>query len=252
MRIENRLALITGGAQGLGWAITERLGQDGASLVIADIQFDAAREAARRCEDAGVQAIAVPLDVSDDASVHEVYRDIENRFGKLDILVNNAGISGIRAPLEEMPLDDWERTLRINLTGAFLMCKGAVPLMKRQKWGRIVNVSSQSARTRTGVGKCNYAASKAGMIGFARVLADEVGRDGITVNSVCPSKTLTPLTLQNAAGDGNYFESAVSQSAVGRLAEPADTANAVAFLCTEEAGFLTGAVIDVTGGTFMP
>ena len=247
-----RVALVTGGAQGLGRAIAQRLAQDGVSLVIADIQHDAAGETARALSALGVEAVALPLDVSNEQSVVELYTEVQRRFGKVDILVNNAGISGIRAPLEEIPLSNWELTIRINLTGAFLMSRGAIPLMKRQKWGRIVNISSQAARSRTGVGKSNYAASKAGMVGFARVLADEVGRDGITVNCVCPSRTLTPMTVATAAGGKGYFEQGIAQTALGRLAVPEDTANVVAFLCSDQASFLTGAVIDVNGGSFMP
>lgn len=253
MSMPKRLALITGGAQGLGRAIAERLAQNGVSLVLADVQEDGVRAAAREVADGfGVEAVGLSLDVSQEQSVLDLYAEIERRFGKLDILVNNAGVSGMRSALEDLPLADWERTLRINLTGAFLMARSAVPMMRRGQWGRIVNVSSQAARSRTGVGKCNYAASKAGMIGFARVLADEVGRDGITVNNVCPSRTMTPLTLATAAGDDEYFKAGIAQTALGRLAVPADTAAAVAFLCSEEASFLTGAVIDVTGGAFMP
>jgi 3-oxoacyl-[acyl-carrier protein] reductase len=252
MSVVRRVALVTGAAQGLGLAIAERLAQEGVALVLGDRQHEQASEAARNLAALGVECVALPLDVSSEESVANTYRALLQHFGRLDILVNNAGISGMRAPLEEMPLSDWEMTLRINLTGTFLMSRGAVPIMKRQRWGRIVNISSQAARSRTGVGKCNYAASKAGMLGFARVLADEVGRSGITVNSVCPSRTVTPLTLANASGNREYFEQGAAQTALGRLAEPQDTAAAVAFLCSDEASFLTGAVIDVTGGAFMP
>ena len=247
-----RVALVTGAAQGLGRAVAERLAKTGVSLVIGDVQQDVVAQAAREIAASGVQCVGLPLDVSSEQSVADIFKETERHFGRLDILVNNAGISGVRAPVEEMPLANWELTLKINLTGAFLMCRGAIPLMKRQKWGRIVNVSSQAARGRTGVGKAQYAAAKAGMNGFARVLADEVGRDGITVNSVCPSRTLTPLTLATAAGNEDYFAAGIAQTALGRLAVPEDTAAAVAFLCSDEASFITGAVIDVTGGAYMP
>jgi 3-oxoacyl-[acyl-carrier protein] reductase len=250
--MKTRVALITGGAGGLGRSIAERLARDGVALVLADRDCDAARDTARELVEAGAEVVGLALDVADEASVAQIYAEIEHRFGKLDILVNNAGISGVRTPLEEMPLSNWELTLRINLTGAFLMCRGAIPFMKRQEWGRVINVASQAARSRTGVGKANYAASKAGMVGFSRVLADEVGRDGITVNCVCPSRTLTPLTLATAGGDEAYFAQGVVQTAIGRLARPGDTAAAVAFLASEEAGFITGGIIDVTGGAFMP
>jgi 3-oxoacyl-[acyl-carrier protein] reductase len=251
MNGDGRVALVTGAAQGLGRAIAERLARDGVSIAIGDIQYQGACDAAREIGTLGVECTALHLDVSSEKSVAQAYQHTLLRFGRLDILVNSAGISGIRAPLEEMPLSDWELILRINLTGAFLMCKAGIPLMKQRKWGRIVNVASLAARSRTGVGKCHYAASKAGMVGFSRVLADEVGHEGITVNCVAPSRTLTALTLANAAGNKDYFEQGVKQTAVGRLAEPMDTAHAVAFLCSDQASFITGTVIDVNGGAFM-
>lgn len=253
MAASRRIALVTGGAQGLGRAIAERLAGDGMTLVIADVRDHHAHKTAQTIFEAvGVECLPMHVDVSNEQSVKELYEQVLKRLGRLDILINNAGIAGTRVPLESMDLADWEAVLRINLTGAFLMSRGAVPIMRRQKWGRIVNIASQAARSRTGVGKSQYAAAKAGMIGFARVLADEVGRDGITVNCVAPSRTLTPLTSATAAGRRDYFETAIAQTAVGRLAEPMDTASLVAFLCSDEASFLTGTIIDITGGSFMP
>lgn len=252
MGTSGRVALVTGGANGLGRAIAERLAREGISVVIGDLQHAAADAAAQEISAQGAKSVAVQLDVASEDSVSKAYEQTERRFGKLDILVNNAGVGGNRVPVEQMSLSEWESTLRINLTGAFLMSRAALPLMKRQKWGRIVNISSLVARTRGGVGKSHYAASKSGMIGLSRVLADEVGRDGITVNCVAPSRTRTPLTLAIAANTKDYFENGAAQTALGRIAEPTDTANVVAFLCSDEASFLTGAVIDVNGGAFMP
>lgn len=250
-----RLALVTGAAQGLGRAIAERLAADGIALVIGDLQHDAAQRAADELSAAGSPASALPLDVADERSVAAAYAEIERRFGRLDILVNNAGVIGLqdgkRAAVAEMSLATWEQTLRVNLTGTFLMCRGAIPLMRRRRWGRIVNIASTSARGRTRISNSNYAASKTAMVGLARVLAAEVGADGITVNSVAPSRILTPMTLAAAGGDMSYFRSGAEQTAVGRIAEPADVANAVAFLCAEESGFVTGAIVDVNGGSFM-
>lgn len=247
-----RVAFVTGAGRGLGLAIARRLAEEGMALVLGDIQEAAVRDQADAMASSGVETLALRLDVSDELSVRAAYEAVRERFGRLDILVNNAGVAGMRAPLEQLPLADWRRTIDVNLTGAFLMAREAVPLMRRGGWGRIVNISSQAARGRTGVGKAHYAASKAGMVGLSRVLADEVGRDGITVNCVAPSRTLTELTRATAAGDRTYFEQGISQTALGRLAEPEDTANAVAFLCSERAGCITGAIIDVTGGAFMP
>jgi 3-oxoacyl-[acyl-carrier protein] reductase len=247
-----RLALVTGAAHGLGRAIAKRLAQDGVSVVIADVKHDAADSAAQEINESGGQAVALPLDVSDEQSVAQIYAEVQRRFGGLDILVNNAGISGARLAVEEMSLANWELTLRVNLTGTFLMSRGAIPLMKARNWGRIVNISSEASRGRTGVGKSHYAASKSGMNGFARVMADEVGRYGITVNSVAPSRTITEMTRAVASNNKDYFEQGIARTALGRLAVPPDVANVVAFLCSDEASFLTGTVIDVSGGAFMP
>jgi 3-oxoacyl-[acyl-carrier protein] reductase len=247
-----RSALVTGAAHGLGRAIASRLAQDGLTVVIADIKEEAARNAAQEITESGGQAIALALDVTDEHSVAEIYAQVQRRFGGLDILVNNAGISGARCAVEDMSLADWELTLRVNLTGTFLMSRGAIPLMKARQWGRIVNISSEASRGRTGVGKSHYAASKSGMNGFARVMADEVGRYGITVNSVAPSRTITEMTLAVAKNNKDYFEQGIARTALGRLAVPPDIANVVAFLCSDGASFLTGTVIDVSGGAFMP
>ena len=150
-----------------------------------------------------------------------------------------------------MSLASWEHTIRVNLTGTLLMCRGAVPLMKRGRFGRIVNISSRAARGRTGANIANYAASKSAMIGLSQVLAGEVGRDGITVNCVAPSSVKTAMTAATSAGQPDYFELAAEQTVVGRLAVPDDIAEAVSFLCTPEASFVTGTVIDVNGGSIM-
>jgi len=251
------LALITGGAQGLGRAIAERLAADGMEIVIGDVQQDVAQGTAAELNAAGSQAVALHLNVADEHSVAEAYSEIERRFGRLDVLVNNAGVVGLeqgrRASVEDTSLATWEHTLRVNLTGAFLMCRGAVPLMRRGGFGRIVNISSRSARTRTGgLRNCSYAASKTALLGLTRVLAGEVGADGITVNCIAPSRVVTSMTLAGGGGQSDYFDCAVEESPLRRLGVPTDVAEAVAFFCSEESAFITGAVLDVNGGAFMP
>ena len=249
-----QVALVTGSAQGLGRAIAERLAAAGVQVVVSDLDGAAAERVAQVLTRAGAGAIALPLDVADEGSVARTYADIEARFGRLDILVNNAGIPGLeqgrRAPIEATSLDTWQRTLRVNLTGTLLMCRGAVPIMKRGGFGRIVNISSRAARVR-GRDCGAYAASKAAVLGLSQVLAGEVGGDGITVNCVAPSTVLTAMTHATSGGHDDYFERAAGITAVGRLGQAADVAEAVAYFCSPEAAFVTGTVLDVNGGSFM-
>jgi NAD(P)-dependent dehydrogenase (short-subunit alcohol dehydrogenase family) len=241
----SRIALVTGAAGGLGRAIAGRLAALGHVVVMADIDGPGAERAAA----ALAGAHAMTLDVADEADVARGYAELDRRFGRLDILVNNAGIMGAGAPLETMSLAGWERTLKVNLSGPFLMCRGAVPLMRRGGWGRIVNISSRAARTRSAVGDPAYPASKSALIGLSRVLANEAGVDGITVNCVAPATVETAMTQGR---DGDYFAHRAAETALGRIGTPEDVAAAVAFLCGEAAGFVTGAVLDVNGGSFMP
>jgi NAD(P)-dependent dehydrogenase (short-subunit alcohol dehydrogenase family) len=250
-----KIAAVTGGAQGLGRAIAERLGQSGIAVVLGDINLDMAKKTAEEMKGAGVDATALQLNVVDEKSVAAFYAEIDKRFGRLDILVNNAGVLGLdqgkRPLVEDMSLELWRQTIDVNLTGVFLASRGAIPLMKRGKWGRIVSISSRAARMKTGMGNSNYAASKAGVIGFSRVMAGELGRDGITVNCIAPSRIPTAMTLASPTSK-EAFERNIAETAVGRLATPQDVANTINYLCTDDANFLTGLVIDVTGGSFMP
>jgi 3-oxoacyl-[acyl-carrier protein] reductase len=246
MSSRQRVALVTGAVGGLGRAIGERLVADGHLVLVADIQSEAIHAVAEE-----ISATPLVLDVSDEASVERVFADIESRFGTLDILVNNAGIGGARAPVAEMELPVWEKVIDVNLTGIFLMCKAAIPLMRGKGWGRIVNMSSLTARGQPGVNRCHYTASKAGIVGLSRMLADELGPEGITVNCVAPSRILTPLTLAAGANDPGYFDRGIAMTAIGRLGLPEDIANAVSWLCSDRAAAITGDTIDVNGGTCM-
>ncbi len=250
-----RIALVSGGAQGLGRAIAERLAADGLEIILADLQRDIAESTAAAMRATGATVTALALDIGDEQSVISAYAEIERRFGRLDVLVNNAGVPGLEAgkkvSIEQMSLDTWERTLRVNLTGTMLMCRGAVPLLRKGVEGRIVNMSSRTARGRTSLGVASYATSKAALIGLTQVLAGELGPDGITVNSVAPSSVRTPMTLATSGGQQDYFERAAAITAVGRVGEPEDVADAVAYLCSPEARFVTGTAIDVNGGSLM-
>ena len=252
---DRRVALVTGASRGIGRSIAVRLAADGHTVIVNGSGQTAAEDFAAELSAGGAPALGLAADVSDEASVARMIGEIDRRFGRLDVVVNNAGISprvkGAKPTVETTPLEHWTRTLSVNLTGVFLVCKAALPLMKRGQWGRIVNIGSIAGRMSTGYGSAHYAASKAGMIGFSRVLADESGRYGITVNCVAPGRIATDMaaTFANAGEIDRLY---VARTPLGRLGQPADVAAAVAFLVSEDAGFITGAVLDITGGMYMP
>lgn len=252
MTIGRRVVLVTGAAGGLGKAICVQLARDGFDIAAADVNLEAACQVAAEIAALGVECLPVEMDVSSESSVKAGFAALQDRFGRLDAVVSNAGISGKRTPLETADLADWEHVLRINLIGTFLVAREAIGLLRAGEHPRIVNMASHAARARTGTGKAQYAASKAGIVGLSRVLADELGPDGITVNCVAPSRTMTPLTVAAAGADvENYFKAGAALTALGRLAVPEDIAGAVSYLCSPQAAFITGTVIDVNGGAFM-
>ena len=213
------------------------------------------RRRPRRSRATGATAIGLAADVGDEQSVARLLGAVEERFGLLHILVNNAGISprinGHKGAIEDVPLDVWTRTIQTNLTGTFLVTRAAVPLLKKAGWGRIVNMASQAGRMYTGFGSVHYSASKAGQIGLSRVLAGELGPFNITVNCVSPSRTASAMAL--SFGDADKIEAQyIARTPLGRTATPQDVAATVAFLASDEAAYITGTIVDVTGGFFMP
>ncbi|RKK05929.1 SDR family oxidoreductase [Pseudoroseomonas wenyumeiae] len=251
MAERKRVALVTGAARGIGYGIAGRLARDGAHVVITDVLDSVAGSAAAlRAEGGSVEGIAG--DVSDEAWVAALARQMEERHGGVDILVNNAGISpkrdGGKILVRDTTWAEWQQVIAINLGGAFLMCRAFVPGMQARGWGRVVTISSQAARTRADIAGAAYAASKAGLVAFSRVLASEAGRQGVTVNCIAPGRIESPM--QAVAGEEATREY-VTRIPVGRIGTAADIAATVAFLASEEAGFITGATLDVNGGFFM-
>lgn len=246
-----RIALVTGAAQGIGAAIAERLARDGMQVVLADV-LDRVEDTAAGLAAEGLACTAVRVDLGRIAGVEGFVADLIRRFGRLDVVVNNAGISpkhdGKRAPIDETSLEEWQAVIDINLTACFLIVKAALPSMKANRWGRIVNMASQAGRTRSQVAGSHYSASKAGLIGFTRTLAGEVGPFGITANCIAPGRIDTPMASEAGSEVNARY---VGTIPVGRIGTPDDIGAAVAYLASEEAGFVTGVCLDVNGGHFM-
>lgn len=246
-----RVALVTGGARGIGFAVCEHLARDGHRVAIVDVSNDP-EAAAARLEQSGLSAGAFHCDVSDEEQVRRLFHDVTASLGGVDVLVNNAAITpkhnGRSLPLADTPLEEWRRVLDVNLTGAFLMCRAAIPHMRQAAWGRIINVTSLAGRTRSYVSGAHYSASKAGMIGMSRMLAGELGQSGITVNCVAPGRIATPLMT---AIDPGLNQAYIEQIPVRRAGTSEEIAAAVAYLASDGAGFTTGTTLDVNGGYFM-
>ncbi|KQM21056.1 SDR family NAD(P)-dependent oxidoreductase [Novosphingobium sp. Leaf2] len=240
-------SVITGAAQGIGRAIAERLVDLGHRVALIDVNGDAVQTMAN----AMPGAIAVQCDVSQHESVEACARRIAQEWGYADILINNAGISpshgGRSLAVEDTDIEEWHRVIGVNLTGTFLMCRALLPLMKPRGWGRIVNFSSQGGRMRSRLSGAHYGATKAGVIGFTRVLAGQVGAHGITANCIAPGRIVTPQS--ESFGDKSGY---VDDIPAGRLGETDDIVAAVEYLISKRASFVTGTVLDVNGGFFMP
>ncbi|MFC5750857.1 SDR family NAD(P)-dependent oxidoreductase [Actinomadura rugatobispora] len=246
---EEKVAIVTGAASGIGLAIAERLARDGARTALFDLDGDAAETAAAKIRGGGGRAVAVPADVADRDAVARGLEEVRDRFGPVTILVNNAGKEGFRRFLDISP-EKWNEMLAINLTGTFHCCQLVLPDMIAAGWGRIVNISSSSTHGGQPY-MAHYVASKTGMVGLTKSLALEFGPDGVTVNTIPPGFIDTPMTRRNDArgrfGPGG-IEEAISRTPVGRAGRPEDIAAACAFLVSDEAGYITGQIIGVNGG----
>jgi len=244
--LKDRVALVTGASQGIGRATALALAQAGARVAVAARNAGKLAEVAAEIAAAGGEAIAVPMDVADAEQVKAGFRQTIAKFGKLDILVNNAAITRDGLAVR-MKAEDWDAVLRTNLTGAHFCTQQAMSVMMRARYGRIINVTSVVAETGN-PGQVNYVAAKAGLIGLTRALAVEIASRNITVNAVAPGFIVSPMTdpLPQEVKNG-----LVARVPLGRMGTDAEVAAAIVFLASDEAGYITGAVLDVNGGLRM-
>ena len=244
MDLAEKVAIVTGAGQGLGWAIAKRLADDGACLVIADINWERAQEKAALLQKMGQEAMAIKVDVSKAKEVAHMVEQVLEKFGRIDILVNNAGILGPYFPVEEYPEELWDQVIAVNLKGTFLCCKAVIPIMKKQGKGSIVNIASVAGKE----GNANmapYSASKGAIITLTKTLGKELATSQIRVNAVSPALLETEMTQSMTPEQRALLTSKIP---MGRLGKPEEVAAVVKFLVSDEASFVTGQCYDISGG----
>jgi len=246
MSLSGRVALVTGASQGIGRTSALRLAKDGAAVAVAARNQEKLNELVGEITAAGGKAAALALDVSDEEQVKSVVKGAIAQFGKIDILVNNAGITRDQLVMR-MKRADWDAVLQTNLTSAYLCIQQVIGSMLKQRWGRIINITSVFGQMGQ-AGQANYAASKAGLIGLTMAIAREVGSRNITCNAVAPGFIETAMT---AVLSEEFKQNAVKQIPLGRVGTPEDVASAVAFLASDDASYITGHVLNVNGGMLM-
>ncbi|NHC39659.1 SDR family oxidoreductase [Bacillus sp. MM2020_1] len=248
-RFTGKVAFVTGGSRGIGKGIVELFAQEGAKVALIDLNEEALSQTTNELREKGYQVYSKVANVVDAEQVEDAVKEVYEAYGSVDILVNNAGVIRDNM-LFKMSDSDWQTVMDVHLKGSFNAARAAQKYMVENKYGRIINISSTSALGNRG--QANYAAAKAGLQGFTKTLAIELGRYGITANSVAPGFIETEMTRETAARIGIPFEqliqASVSQIPVGRSGKPADIANAVAFFADEKSSFVNGQVLYVAGG----
>jgi 3-oxoacyl-[acyl-carrier protein] reductase len=249
-RLDGRVAMVTGASRGIGEATARRFAREGARVCLTDAKLEGALSTARQLVDEGMDVFATKVDVTSRTEVENAVKETVERYGRLDILVNNAGVTRDNL-IYKMTDEDWRTVLNVHLGGAFFCTRAAQKYMVEKNYGRIVNVSSTAASGNRG--QANYSAAKAGIQGFTKTLAVELGRYGITANAVAPGFIETDMTRDTAARLGVDFDDFVAEAVksipIGRAGWPEDVAAAILFLASEEAGFVSGQVLSVCGGT---
>ncbi len=252
MILKDRVALVTGASRGIGAATAEVLARRGARVAICARTLPDLENLAAGIREKGGQSLALPCDVLEIAQIEKTVGRVMNEWGQIDILVNNAGLGTPTLPVEEIPLEDWDRAIALNLKSAFLCVRVVAPVMKRRGYGRIVNVSSFAGRNYSRISGPQYGAAKAGLQGFTRHMAVELGPYGICVNAVAPSITLTARVEGKwEARTEEERRTILSGIPLRRLARPEEVATVIAFLASDDASYVNGACIDVNGGSYM-
>jgi len=246
-RLEGRVAIVTGAGHGIGKAYARRLADEGAAVVIAELDGAAAERVA-----AELGGLALRTDVSEEASCQEMARRTLDRYGRIDVLINNAAIFATipmsRAPFDEVDPAEWDRMMAVNLRGTWLACRAVIPQMRKQRYGKIINISSGTA-LKGSASRIHYVTSKAGIIGFTRTLAMEVGKDNICVNCIAPGSTLSEENADDSIV--KYRQGAAATRALQRMQRPEDLVGAVAFFASSDSDFITGQTLVVDGGAHM-
>ncbi|MFF3571814.1 SDR family NAD(P)-dependent oxidoreductase [Nocardia jiangxiensis] len=244
--LEDKIAIVTGAGQGIGRGIAEKLYAEGATVVIADINENSAKGTAAEL---GSRAVGLHADVTAPESVQAMVEQVRQQFGRIDVLVNNAGWDKA-APFVDSDRADWDRVIQINLYGVLNTCKAVLPIMAEQKSGTVVNVASDAGRVGSS-GEAVYSAAKGGVISFTKSVAREMARYQVNANAVCPGPTDTALFASIGGDDPRLREALTKAIPFRRLAQPSDLANVVAFFASDEAAYVTGQTVSVSGGLTM-
>ncbi len=247
VRLKDKISIVTGAATGIGKATAVTFGEEGSTVVAADINIEGAKKTVKEMEERGLKAVPVKLDLSSVKDIHRFVEEVMSHFGRIDILVNNAALFST-VPILEMTEEEWDKVMDINLKGTFFLCKEVLPVMMKRKYGKIINLSSLAAKRGGVTSGVNYAASKAGLFPVTACLAKYAAPYGINVNEVVPAFCETSMFRSLPQ---KKIDAAIASIPLGRAASPEELARAILFLASDESSYITGEVLDVNGGVLM-